>query len=559
MIESVCIRNFAVIRDVEIRPCERFNAITGETGAGKTVIAESLGFILGRRVSNELIRNGEKQASVSVSFSGCPDSLVRELEETGIEVSDGEVLIERNLFSDGKTSARINGRPVTLRTLSQIAPELLSLHGQRDTVMYLDPAKRLSIIDEAAGRRDLTDEYRERYARWSEVRTALDRLRKETELTSQKLDVLSYQYKEISSAKLRPGEDEKLEAEREALRSAEKIRKYADATLRAIYKNEKGITASYLALRAADSLEKIEGLVDGAPQKVQRLREIGYELEELGVSAHASLSDAVPENASERLDQVEERLTQISRLKRKYGCDLEGLLKIASDAAESIEKAKEAGAKIKELKTELAEAGERLEEAAGRLSQARTEAAAKVTEAVLSRLEYLDLPGVFFEIRVSRKPSCTQSGADDVDFLFSANKGEPPMPIEKCASGGELSRLVLSLKSVLAGFATGTTLFFDEIDAGISGSTSRRIGLMLKSAGERSQIICITHSAQIASLADRHLRVSKSISDGRTETAVEELDREGRITEISRILGGISVSDAQRRAAIDMIDNTEQG
>ncbi|MBO7376998.1 MAG: DNA repair protein RecN [Clostridia bacterium] len=559
MIDSISVVNFAVVKDVSIRVCSGFNALTGETGAGKTVIAGCLGFLLGRRVSPDMIRSGESEASASVLFSDVKPDVERELAEAGIPVCDGEVLIERKLFADGKTAARINGKTVTLKLLSDTASSLLSLHGQRETVMYLDPVKRIGMLDEAAADAGNLDAYHEAYSRWSGLRSDIARTRSEAESLADKLDLVSFRYKEIASAKLTPGEDERLETERDAIRSAEKIKKYGEAALRALHENEKGITASYLTLRGADALEKIAGLVDGSEETVSRLRDIGYELEQIGGDLARVLSAVLPEDSEQRLDEIEERLSAVSRLKRKYGCGIDGLLKIASDSAEDLRKAKEASAQIARLESELATAEKKLAECAAGLTRARTEAAERVTESVLGSLRYLDLPGAYFEIRVSERPSYAPSGKDDVDFLFSANSGEPPLPVEKCASGGELSRLVLSLKSSLAGFAGGMTLFFDEIDSGISGSTSRKIGLMLKSAAAESQIICVTHSAQIASLADRHLRVFKSAAGGRTESRVEELNREGRILEISRILGGLSVSEAQRRAAVDMIDNNDKG
>ena len=557
MIDSINVRNFAVVRVIEIRPCAGFSAITGETGAGKTVIAESLGFILGRRTSPELIRSGEKSASVCVAFSDIPEDVSNELRDCGIETEEDSVLFERTLYADGKSSARINSKPVSLKTLSTITSRLLSMHGQRDTVLYLSPEARRNVLDGAASDGELLDECRAAYSEWKRLKNEIASLRASAAKTEEELDLLKFRYREIGGAKLQPGEDEKLEAERDAIRSSEKIRKQGDAALRALYKNEKGITAPYLTMRAADSLEKIGGLVPGTEEIVERLREIGYELEETAAALNDKLNAALPEDPGARLDEIEERITLLSRLKRKYGCDLDGLIRIARESAESIKAAGEAKERIASLEKELAAAEKNLGKASAALSEARAEAAGKLTESVLAVLGYLDLQGAEFEIRVRGGGSYGPAGYDAVDFMFSANKGEPALPIENCASGGELARLVLALKTVLAGFAGGMTLFFDEIDTGISGSTSRRIGLLLRRIGSSSQTICITHSAQIASLADAHFRVGKRIVDGRTESCVEELDREGRISEISRILGGIDVTAAQRMAAIDMIDNTE--
>lgn len=558
MIDSINVRNFAVIRDIEIRPCPGFSAITGETGAGKTVIAESIGFILGRKTSPELIRSGEKSASISVSISDIPDDISEEMREAGIEPEEGCALFERTLYADGKTSARINSKPVSLKTLSSVTSRLISMHGQRDTVLYLSPDARTAVLDGAASDSELLDGCRAAYTEWKRLKGEIASLRAAAGKTEEELDLLKFRYREIGSAKPVPGEDEKLETERDAIRSSEKIRKQGDAALRALYKNEKGITAPFLTMRAADALEKIGGLVPGTEEIVERLREIGYELEETGASLNDKLKAAMPEDPGARLDEIEERITLLSRLKRKYGCDLDGLISLARESADAIKAADEAKEKIASLEKKLAAAEKKLAESCKSLSQARTEAARKLTEAILRVLGYLDLPGVEFEIRVRGGGSYSPRGFDAVDYMFSANKGEPALPIENCASGGELARLVLALKTVLAGFAGGMTLFFDEIDTGISGSTSRRIGLLLRRIGGSSQTICITHSAQIASLADAHFRVGKKLADGRTESRVAELDREGRILEISRILGGIDVTPAQRMAAVDMIDNTEQ-
>ncbi len=556
MLESLHIENLAVIKSTDLEPGRGFTALTGETGAGKSVIIDSINFLMGRKTQRDLIRTGEKKLFVSALFSELKPEDVSRLSELGIETDGGQVLLERSRDTEGKNICRINGRAVTNQILRSAGDLLVSLHGQNDTRALESPEARTAVTDAAAHTGPLLSEYREIYGERMSAAAELAKLKKSAAEKARLRDMLEYQIKDIGSRRLKEGEEEELLAERELVRNYDKIRKQTDIAVRALRSNEKGITAPYLVSRAADAVGKLSGAVPQAATLKERLDSCRYELDDIADEIGAlcdSFSDG-GESADARLDRIEGRLEEISKLKRKYGQSVGEILEFAARAEKELGALDVSDIAEKELEERISVLDGKLAGTGRRLSEARRAAAAAIEKKIRETLIYLDMPKVSFEVKVADAGKPQKDGLDTVDFMLSANPGEEMLPLSRCASGGELSRVMLAIKCALAEADAVPTLIFDEIDTGISGSTSRKLGRKLREAAESAQVICVTHSAQIASLAQTHIKITKSLSGERAQTTVSVLDREGRIAETARILGGISVTAAQRQAAIDMID-----
>ncbi|MBQ7591088.1 MAG: DNA repair protein RecN [Clostridia bacterium] len=556
MLESLHIENLAVIKSTDLEPGRGFTALTGETGAGKSVIIDSINFLMGRKTQRDLIRTGEKKLFVSALFSELKPEDVSRLSELGIETDGGQVLLERSRDTEGKNICRINGRAVTNQILRSAGDLLVSLHGQNDTRALESPEARVAVTDAAAHTGPLLSEYREIYGERMSAAAELAKLKKSAAEKARLRDMLEYQIKDIGSRRLKEGEEEELLAERELVRNYDKIRKQTDIAVRALRSNEKGITAPYLVSRAADAVGKLSGAVPQAAALKERLDSCRYELDDIADEIGAlceSFSDG-GESADARLDRIEGRLEEISKLKRKYGQSVGEILEFAARAGKELATLDGSDRAEKELEERISVLDGKLAGTGRRLSEARRAAAAAIEKKIRETLIYLDMPKVSFEVRVADAGKPQKDGLDTVDFMLSANPGEEMLPLSRCASGGELSRVMLAIKCALAEADAVPTLIFDEIDTGISGSTSRKLGRKLREAAASAQVICVTHSAQIASLAQTHIKITKSLSGERAQTTVSVLDREGRIAETARILGGISVTAAQRQAAVDMID-----
>jgi len=559
MLRSLHIENLAVIRSLELEPCEGFTVLTGETGAGKSVIIDSISFLLGRKLTRDLIRSGEKTATVSALFTDLSDSEISELDKLGITVSDRELMIERTRSDDGKTVCRIGGRAVTKQQLTSAGELLVSLHGQNDTRSLESREARLSMIDSAAHDAALLNAYKAVYDVWASKCAELEACRRSGAEKERMRDMLEYQIKDISSASLKPGEEDALLAERTRLRDSGKIKKYTDVALKALYSNEKGITAPFLVSRASDAVSKLLATVPELAALNERLISCKYELDDIASEIEALAEEVTGgADADAKLDKIESRLEIISKLKRKYGNSVDEILAFLADAEEKLYEIDTSDERAKQLEGEIASLRAEMDKAAGLLTAARSSAAVETGKSIKKTLEYLEMPKVAFEIAVTPASSPKSDGYDDVDFMLSANPGEAMKPLSECASGGELSRVMLAIKCALADADGIATLIFDEIDTGISGKTSRKVGLKLLEASRSAQVLCVTHSAQIASLAGSHLRISKSEKNGRAETSIEELDYDGRVEETARILGGINITDAQRQAAVDMITNRDR-
>lgn len=555
MLKSLHIENMAVIRELEFDFSRGLTVLTGETGAGKSVITDSINFLVCNKINRDLIRSGETRALVSAVFSEIDDKTVDAFREIGFEASDGEITLERILTSEGRTTCRIDGRGVSQQVMRKVGGYLISIHGQHDSLRLSDEFELIGLIDTFAKNNDLLDTYRDAYTSWRQVKSEITALKKDSAELSRMKDMLEFQIKEINSAKLKECEEEKLVAERTMLQSAERIKKHTDSALRTLCSNEKGITASLLALHAAEAVSRVADVIPEFTELAARLRSCTYELDDIASELQRIVSSADLDcDPGKRLDIIESRLALITRLKRKYGSTVEEIIEFGKKASDRLQKLDSSDICLNELLAVEAERREELAKRSKALTDARNTASLDIEREVCESLRFLDMPKVRFAVSVTDNGEFNEYGRDTVEFLLAANSGEPMLPLSRSASGGELSRVMLALKCAVAGADSTDTLIFDEVDSGISGKTSRKVGIKLKQAARSAQVLSVTHSAQIASLAHNHLLVLKKEVDGRAETTIRELDESGRIDETARILGGINVSESQRLAAIDMIN-----
>ena len=554
MLEVLHIENIAVVKKIDIELSAGMTVLTGETGAGKSIIVDSLNLISGARADKELIRNGETRAEVSALFSGLDDDTVERISELGFECEDASLLISR-AFTATSSTARVNGAPITLSMLKKLSSLLFGIHGQNDNALLSEPKNHLNILDTYAGNKKLRDCYAEKYQRVAELRkklqTLTDDLREQTRLS----EVLRFQINDIDSVKLKAGEEDELTALVSRLRGLEKINKSCSLVTRAL-EGGKGMGAIYLVDRAAAALDSVSDSIPEANALAARLSEVKYELEDIAATV-SSLCE-IDGDPTVMLDKAESRLDAILKLKRKYGSTVEEIIAFRDDAKAKLEFIENADDIRVDIENELKEAESEARKAASALTESRRRAAHGLTKKVCESLAFLDMPKVRFEASLEPLDDFSRSGCDNVEFLISANPGEPLLPMAKIASGGELARIMLSLKNEINICDGIDTVVFDEIDTGISGKTSRKVGMKLKEIGRSAQVICVTHSAQIASLAHNHLFVSKTENNGRTESAVRALNNEERVGEIARILGGIEITRVQREAAEELLrDGTD--
>lgn len=555
MLKSLHIENMAVIRKLEFDFDRGLTVFTGETGAGKSVITDSIKFLICNKISRDLLRTGESRGTVSAVFSQLSDSVVARFSDMGFELSENEVTLERVINSDGKSLCRIEGRGVSQQVMRKVSNLLITVHGQHESLSLAEEKERLSLIDTFSKTDDALAAYRQAYLSWKDINSQIAALMKNSAELSRRKDMLEFQVREISSAKLKPDEEELLVAERLKLQSAEKIKKHTDAAARTLYANEKGITASSMALHAADVLLKIADVVPEFNDLSMRLRNCIYELDDISSELQRIIQETdIPSDPSKRLDDIESRLALISSLKRKYGTTVEEILEFEKSAGSELDLLDTSDEKLLKLEQSEKLLLCDLKEKARILSELRILGAAQIEKEVVESLRFLDMPKAKFTVMLSDKENFDESGKDRIDFLIASNAGEAFKPLSASASGGELSRVMLAIKCAVAGADKTDTLVFDEVDTGVSGKTSGKIGIKLKQASKSAQVLTVTHSAQIASLAHHHLLVSKDEINGRHESCLKELDDSGRVEEVSRILGGINISDSHRMAAVDMIN-----
>lgn len=549
MLKSLHIENAAVIKSADLDFEKGFMVLSGETGAGKSIIIDSINLLSGGRVSREMIRTGEDKLSVSALFVDCGKSVVDLLSDFDIEC-DGSVMISRSLTRDGKSTVKINGRSVTQTFQKDLCRLLINIHGQNENQRLMQKSAQIEILDAYAENGDLLAGYGEAYRLFRERKSELDHFESDSAEALRMQDMLKYQVAEIDAVKPKVGEEEGLEADKKRLGSIEKINNQIHLAHHALYGSEK--SASVLLERAAIALEKIGDVVPECGEFAAKLSEFRYEVDDIADTIRGYTDE--DGNPTERLNKIEERLDALTKLKRKYGPEISDVLEFRRKAAAKLGAIENSDEAKKDIERALKEAENKAKSFADTLHARRVEAAGKIMHNVQETLAFLDMPKVRFSIEVEKASALSSSGADDIEFLIAPNAGEPLMPLEKIASGGELSRIMLALRSVLSDKDGVETVIFDEVDAGISGKTSRKVGIKLKEISGGTQVICVTHSAQIASMADEHFLISKHDVDGRTQTFVSTLDMHGRVEEIARILGGIEVTEVQRTAALEMIE-----
>ena len=557
MLLSLHIENIAVIKSCDFDFSSGFMVLTGETGAGKSVVIDSINLLLGGKTERGLIRSGTTAAMVSGLFGEFSESVSQKLSELGVEVGeDGTVLLQRSVNLEGKGKITVNGRSVGIALLKSITPHLVSIHGQSDTAQLADSKNHLELIDVYADCVELLTEYRAKYAKLVSIRAEIADMIKKANEGERIKEILEYQIKDIDSVSLRPGEEEELIDRKIKLKNSEKITKNSDYAFRALKGSEKG-SVSYLLDRSVTALSQISDVVPSYAEYSERLRDMLYQVEDIAEEIYAVIGD-IDEDPTETLNKIESRLEKISRLKRKYGATFEEVLSFRDKIKKEYEALENSEGILKELRAKERKAYAEALTLAERLHKVRSEAVKSLETKVKDTLEFLDMPKVVFyaslrESYEGEDKALNKDGSDSAEFFISANRGAEAQPLSKIASGGELSRIMLALKSVIADKDGVPTIIYDEIDAGVSGKTARKIGIKLLELSKSAQLFCITHSAQIASLADEHFLISKSDVNGATETSVTVLDYEGRVSELSRILGGIDITDSQKAAAVDML------
>ncbi len=557
MLSVLHIENIAVIDAADIRFGPGFNALTGETGAGKSIVVDAMSAVTGERTSRELIRTGAKSALVTGAFTGV--GALPWFEETGFAPDDGEVLLQREILSDGKNLCRVNGRPVTVAQLRALGRQLLNIHGQHDGQQLLDESCHLEYLDRFGALEGTVAEYRAAYDALTALDRRIDSLRMDEGEKARRVDTLQYQIGELERAELEPGEEERLLERRDILRNAAQLAQAAQAAHFALSGDEDAAGAEALVAQALSELEAAAGVSGELDALRERLAQCRYQLQDAADAAR-ELSGSF-EFEPEELDQLEGRLDTLYRLKKKYGGSVEEMLAYLERCRVELDEIAFSDDALAKLEGERVRVLEKARGLAEALSQKRRTAAKALESRIGDELEQLDMPKVRFRAEFSPAEGETglnERGMDVVRFLMSANVGEDLKPIQKIASGGELARIMLALKNVLAENDDVGTLVFDEVDTGVSGRAAQKVAQKLAQVAGRKQVLCVTHLPQIAAMADVHFSVEKGERDGRTYTVVEPLDRPRRQAELARLTSGERVSQAALDSAGELLDAAEE-
>ena len=553
MLEVLHIENIAIIEEADIRFEAGFNALTGETGAGKSIVIDALSAVLGQRTSRELIRTGADKAFVSAIFSSVEPSLLAELGITPEE--DGSLLLQREIHSDGKSVCRIGGRPVTVGQLKALGSRLLNIHGQHDGQQLLDEEEHLRFLDSFGRTERLFNAYTEKYNHFTEIQRKMQSLQMDESEKARRVDTLTYQIGELERAQLRAGEEEELSARRNLLRNAEKFISAVSEADYALNGDDSGDGALGLLRRAQDAIGAVRHLDDGYAALYQRLEALYSEAYDVAATVEDRRESF--DFSPNELDEVESRMDQLYRLKKKYGPSVEDMLAYLDRCRAELEQIEYAGDTLIRLERELAKAEQAALDAAERLSQGRRQAAEQLSAQILEELRQLDMGKIRFAADMAEKP-LGPDGIDQVRFLMSANVGEELRPIHKIASGGELARIMLAMKNVLSEQDMVGTMVFDEVDTGVSGRAAQKVAEKMARISRRKQVLCVTHLPQLAAMADTHFSVEKGEQNGRTYTAVQRLDREQRRQELARLTGGSHVSQTMLDGAEELLAEAEK-
>lgn len=553
MLELLHIENIAIIEAADIEFAPGFNALTGETGAGKSIVIDSLSAVLGQRTSRELIRTGADKAFVSAAFSGMAPELTEEL---GIQPeADGTLLLQREIQTDGKNVCRVNGRPVTVGQLRALGARLLNIHGQHDGQQLLDEEQHIVYLDSFGRVESPAITYAEKYKNFTDIRRQIGALQMDEAEKARRVDTLQYQIEELRRAKLTPGEEEELTARRGILRNAEK---FLDAVAGADYAlngDDSGGGALSALRQAQDALSGVRHLDDAFGQLYERLGEAYSEVYDIAATVEDKRGEL--DVSPGELDRVESRMDLLYRLKKKYGATVEDMLDYQARCEAELAQIEDAGDTLARLEQALSKAEKEARQAAQALSDARKAAAEQLTSQILAELQQLDMGKIRFAVDFAEKP-LDSDGMDTVRFLMSANVGEGLRPIHKIASGGELARIMLAMKNVLSEQDHVGTMVFDEVDTGVSGRAAQKVAEKMARISRRKQVLCVTHLPQLAAMADTHFSVEKGERGGRTYTEVRRLDREQRRRELARLTGGSHVSQTMLDGAEELLVQAEK-
>lgn len=547
MLSLLHIENIAVIEQADISFDKGFNVLTGETGAGKSIVIDAISAILGQRAYRDMIRTGTSKASVRAVFTKVPN--FPWFEENGVAY-DEETVIQRDIFLDGKNVCRVNGTLVTVAILHKLGIQLINIHGQHDSASLFDEENHLRFLDAFADNGALLADYREKFAAVSELRRQIDRMTMDEGEKLRRMETLKYQIAEIEKADLKSGEDEVLEQRRKLLQNSEKLSQGLEEASEALLGGDDSDGAAALLAQAAYALSRIARYSDDYTGFQERLTDLKYQVQDIADEVRDSLDEL--SYSADELETIEARLDIIHRLRRKYGADCDEILAYLDKAQKELDEIEFADDRVEQLKKKLAKQEKQAWDAAMALRKNRQEQGTVMAEKILSELSQLDMPRVQFQCRF-RETELTSEGADAVAFYLSANAGEDLKPLSKVASGGELARIMLSMKNVLAEKDAVDTLIFDEVDTGVSGRAAQRIAEKLKSLASHKQVLCVTHLPQLAALADTHMLIAKSEHDGRTYTTVTPLDRKGRAMELARIIGGTNITETTLKSAEEML------
>ena len=553
MLTTLRIENIAIIESAAIDFGNGLNVMSGETGAGKSIIVDAISAILGERTSKELIRTGAEKAQVTAFFEGIGSNVTKLLYSLGIPIeSDNTLHISRTISLDGKNTCKVNGSAVTVSMLKQLGKELISIHGQHDSQNLLNPECHYKYLDALAKNDDIYSDYLEKYSAYSNLYKQFKALSQNEEEKQKRIEFLEHEISEIESANIRVGEYDELVSKRDLYRNSEKVIKGLSSALSILSDGDDSTGVVNAMFDASKAIEKSATHYDGAEKLASEMLDLSYTLESKKSEIEDMISDCEFNPAT--LSEIEERISFLFKMKGKYGESEEEILEYLENSKSELDTLINLNLSQDEIIAKLENDKEILLDAAERLSLSRKHAASEFEVHVKHELTFLDMPNVEISVNFERT-KLNPTGSDNIEFLISPNPGEALKPLAKIASGGELSRIMLAIQNVLSVSDNVGTMIFDEIDTGVSGSAAEKIAKVLKSVGSKGQVICITHSAQVASYADNHFVVEKKVQNEKTYTYVTPLDRDGRINEVARIIGGVNVTELQIKSATEMIDS----
>lgn len=554
MLKELYIKNIAVIDEVIIDFEKGFNVLTGETGAGKSILIDAINMVIGSRSNKELVRTGAEKAMVSATFSVTSDEIKEKLDEFGVDLEEEQVIVSRQISADGKSVCRVNGMMLPLASVKEIGELLVDIHGQNDNQKIMNKANHIFFLDGYGKYDALKDEYKAVFTDYKRVLQELDELKGDKEERERRLDLLEFQINEIESAKLKADEDVTLEERRNFLQNAEKIVFGVQSAYDELYGGEYQSAAYDLIMKAVKGLDSVKEYDENLRSYADRLSSVMAEIDDITGELKSFLNKA--DYSQGELDEVETRLNVINNLKRKFGNTIEEINVYLEKIKDEYEKLSQSEENTAKLTQELSEIEAKLEAVSKKLTDARKKAGSELEEKIARELADLDMPNVKFVVLIENA-QYNKNGCDGVEFLISANAGEAPKPMNKIASGGELSRIMLAIKSVMADSEISETMIFDEIDTGVSGRAAQKIAEKIAGFSSDCQVFAVTHLAQIAAMADTHFQIKKEKRDEKTYTGVTKLSYEGRIEELGRIIGGVSVTQTTLKSAEEMLQMAE--